>query len=130
MPPITHVLVTAVEGRLVPIPPSEGSAAGAAILTIEPGKVYRLPWSTYTRKRLAGGDLELVNAKTRKPRGKGEKPATPEEASVKVDLKITATGELDADQRPDTEINAERAKAAELEAKKNAAAPTSDGKDR
>lgn len=53
----THVFVTAAEGREVPIPPSEGSAPGAMLLRCKPGKVYRLMWSTYTRRRILAGDL-------------------------------------------------------------------------
>lgn len=124
--PITHVLVTAAEGRLVPVPPSELSVSGAPVATIEAGKVYRLPWSTYTRRRLASGDLLLVDAKSKKP----TKSTDPSAAAVGVDLKLAADGSVDEDQRPDEVINAASTKAAELEAKKAAAATTpAPGKD-
>lgn len=53
----THIYVTAAEGREVPVPPSEASAPGAQLLKCLPGKVYVLPNSTYTRRRLLSGDL-------------------------------------------------------------------------
>lgn len=110
----THVFVTAAEGRLVPIPANEGSAPGAALLKCEAGKLYRLPWSTYTRKRIAGGDLVLVN------RG-GTKVDSPEAAAAPDVLKVDDAGAIAADQRPDEIINAEadaREKAAVATAKR------------
>lgn len=58
---ITHIFVTAAPGREVPIPAGEATAPGGALLRCVPGKVYRLPWSTYTRKRVASGDLVLAD---------------------------------------------------------------------
>ncbi len=58
----TFIFVTAALGREVPIPAGEGTAPGGTQLRCTPGKTYRLPYSTYTRKRIAGGDLLLVNA--------------------------------------------------------------------
>lgn len=57
----THVFVTAAEGRKVPIPSNEASAPGAALLLCEPGKVYRLPYTTHTRRRITSGDLVLTD---------------------------------------------------------------------
>ncbi len=58
---ITHIFVAAAIGREVPIPTAEATAPGGALLRCLPGKVYRLPYSTYTRKRVASGDLFLVD---------------------------------------------------------------------
>jgi hypothetical protein len=58
----THIFVTAEPGRLVPVPLSEASAPGATLLKCEEGKLYRVPWSTYTRRRIAAGDLAMVDA--------------------------------------------------------------------
>ncbi len=57
----TFIFVTAGPDRQVPIPADEGSSPGGMQLRCTPGKVYRLPYSTYTRKRLASGDLLLTN---------------------------------------------------------------------
>lgn len=59
--PITHVFVTAAEGREVPIPQNEATAPGSELLRVKHGAVHRVPYSTFTRKRLASGDLLLVN---------------------------------------------------------------------
>lgn len=56
-----YVFVTAAEGREVPVPPNEASAPGATMLRCLPGKVYRLPWTTYTRRRITSGDLILCS---------------------------------------------------------------------
>jgi hypothetical protein len=55
------VFVTAAPGRVVPIPASDGAAAGAAILLVEPGSVYRVKWSAYVRRRIPSGDLSLTD---------------------------------------------------------------------
>lgn len=58
---IKHLFVTAALAREVPIPTSEATAPGGELLRCLPGKVYRLPNTTYTRKRLASGDLLLCD---------------------------------------------------------------------
>lgn len=135
MPPITHVFVT-VPGpsdkdprqtdRRVPVPPSEAAGAGGAMLILEPGKLYVLPWTTYTRKRIKGGDLELVT--------KDGKPAKdPAEASAPSSTKLEADGTVAKDQRTDAEINEaaakEAAKAAIDKSPPSAKAPTFDTTD-
>lgn len=57
----THVFVTAAEGREVPMPQNEVSAPGGVLLRCLPGKRYRVPWTTYTRRRINSGDLVLVD---------------------------------------------------------------------
>lgn len=54
---ITYMFVTAAVGREVPIPSGEATAPGGVLLRCLPGKVYRVPYSTYVRKRIAAGDL-------------------------------------------------------------------------
>lgn len=56
----SHVFATAAPGREVPIPTSEATAPGAALLRCFPGKVYRLPYSSYLRRRVISGDLILT----------------------------------------------------------------------
>lgn len=58
----THVFVSAAEGREVPIPTSEATAPGAQLLKCRHGRVYRLPWSTYTRRRINATDLYLTDS--------------------------------------------------------------------
>lgn len=57
----THVFVTAAEGREVPMPQNEVSAPGGVLLRCLPGKRYRVPWTTYTRRRINSGDLLLID---------------------------------------------------------------------
>lgn len=135
--PITHVFVIAAEGRLVPVPPSEATAAGASLLTLkaseEKGKplVYVLPWTTYTRRRIGGGDLFLTDRS-------GTKVGSPDKARAD-GIKLEADGTVATDQRPDEEINkaaAEERAAADAKAAKHAelergkVAPPAPGKDR
>jgi hypothetical protein len=105
MPPITHVFVTVPTGRLVPVPANEGTGAGGRLLMCEPGKVYCQPWSTYTRKRIAGGDFALATRD-------GSPARTREEASASASTLRDDSGAVAADQRTDATINAEAAKAA------------------
>ncbi len=100
MNPLTHVFVTVPVGRLVPVPASEARAVGAVVLLCEPGKVYALPWSTYTRRRLKTGDFILSNQG-----GTAVKDA--ESARASSTIKIAADGAIDSDQRTDAQINAE-----------------------
>jgi hypothetical protein len=114
----THVFVTAAEGRLVPVPPNEASAPGSVLLKCEAGKVYRLPWSSYVRRRILAGDLLLCNQW-----GTKVSDASAAEAPV---VKLDDTGAVAADQRADEII------LAELEAKAAAKLPkfdTSDAKE-
>lgn len=60
--PITHVRITAADGRMVPFPASEVSAPGGDQLRAVAGKRYRVPFTTYSRKRIASGDVVLVDA--------------------------------------------------------------------
>jgi len=101
---ITHVFATVPAGRLVPIPASEASAAGGAVLLCAPGKLYCLPWTTYTRRRINGGDLVLCNSG-----GTAVKDAAA--ASAPASTKLAPDGTVDTDQRSDAEINAAAAKA-------------------
>lgn len=57
----THVFVTAADGREVPMPQNEVSAPGGVLLRCVAGKRYRVPWTTYTRRRINSGDLILVD---------------------------------------------------------------------
>lgn len=124
------VFVIAAEGREVPIPPSEAAAAGGTLVRIRADKGadgkpkrFALPWTTYTRKRIAAGDLILVDA--------DGKPAKDRHAAAApADVKAAPDGSVDADQRPDAVINAEAAaksaaadKRAELERAKSSTTP-------
>lgn len=116
----THVFVTVPEGRIVPVPRAEAAAAGGALLKAEPGKLYALPWSTSTRRRIAAGDLVLVDRD-----GKPVKHA--HESAAPADIKLAPDGSVDADQRSDQEI----AKEAVAKAARAHRFDTSDtGKDR
>lgn len=114
MPPVTHVFVKVPEPktedelpREVPLPAGEGAAAGGMLAKATPGKLWRVMWSTYTRKRITGGDFVLVT--------KAGKPAKNErEADASGFVRIAPDGSVDDDQRSDEEI----AKATELEAAK------------
>lgn len=121
MPP-THVFVTAAEGRLVPVPPNEASAPGSTLLKCEPGKVYRLPWTTYTRKRINAGDLVLCNMY-------GTRVATVEAAAAKSAVKTDDTGAVATDQRADETIRAELEKQAKADAKPEPKFDTTDAKE-
>lgn len=57
----THIYVTAAEGREVPFPPSEVSAPNGVLLRALPGKAYRVPYTTYTRKRINSGDAIMCD---------------------------------------------------------------------
>lgn len=107
MSALTHVFCKVPEGREVPIPANEASSAGGGVLRCLPGKVYKLAWTTYTRRRILGGDLILTNQG-------GTKVDSPEAARAAATVKVDGDGAVDADQRPDDEINAaaavERAK--------------------
>lgn len=110
MSPITHVFAIVAEGRKVPIPANEASSAGGGLLCCVPGKVYKLPWSTYTRRRINAGDLFLSNQG-------GTKVSTPLEAKASASIKVDADGAVASDQRTDEQINTEAAKAAKPETK-------------
>ena len=58
---ITHVRVTAAEGREVPIAAATATAPGGDLLRIKPGDTVRLPWDGYVRRRWNAGDLVLLN---------------------------------------------------------------------
>jgi hypothetical protein len=136
MSQITHVFVIVPEGREVPIPQSEGSSAGGGVLIAKPGKQYAVRWTTYTRKRINAGDFILTDAK-------GAKVKEAHDARAPETIKLAPDGTVDADQRPDDEINKEAearaaadAKRAELDAARAHRTPharetfdTSDGKD-
>jgi hypothetical protein len=87
MPPITHIFATVPEGRECPIPPSEANAPGAALLVCRPGKVYRLPYTTFTRRRVLGGDLVLSNRR-------GTKVDAAEHARSDEPLELDETGAI------------------------------------
>lgn len=55
MPP-THIFVTAPEGRLTPINPTDGSD-GAGLLYVEHGRTTRVKYSADVRRAIADGDL-------------------------------------------------------------------------
>ncbi len=104
----THVFVTVPEGRLVPVPRSEASAAGGGLLKAAPAKLYALPWTTFTRRRIAAGDFVLVD--------RDMKPVkSPSAAAAPTDIKLAPDGTVDADQRSDEELAKESvAKASRL----------------
>lgn len=56
MPP-THITVTAPEGRLVPIHPSDGTDPSGMLLHVEAGTVCRVRYSQSTRRAINRGDL-------------------------------------------------------------------------
>jgi hypothetical protein len=110
MTAITHVFCTVPEGRLVPIPAGEASSAGGGLLRCVPGKVYKLRWTTYTRRRIIAGDLILSNQG-------GTKVKTAELARAAAAIKVDGEGAVAADQRDDDEINrtAKASKAAQFD---------------
>ena len=57
----THIFVRARPGRTVPVHPNAASGAGGTLLLCVEGKIYRLPYTTETRKRITAGDLELCD---------------------------------------------------------------------
>lgn len=64
----THVFVSAAPGRLCPIAPSDATAPGGRLLICTPDEVYRLPSTSYVRRRIAAGDLIVVpEPKTERP---------------------------------------------------------------
>lgn len=98
------VFVTVPEGRIVPIPPQEGGAAGGALLRCLPSdadakRVYALPWTTNTRRRINSGDL-ILSTRDGKPVKTRELAAAPD------GVKLSHDGTVAADQRSDEEINA------------------------
>lgn len=116
MPRPTHVFVTVPKptkedptDRRVPVPMSEARTAEGLLIAV-PGKVYALPWSTSTRKRINGGDFVL--SKRDGSRAKNEV-----EAAADPNTKLGPDGAVAEDQRSDDEINAaEAAKAKAAEA--------------
>ena len=82
MPQPTHILVTAMPGREAPFAAGEASAPRA-----KAGKVYRVAYSTSTRKRITSGDLALVNRH-------GQRVTELEHANAPDDIEIDETGAL------------------------------------
>ncbi len=72
----TSVTVTAAEGRIVPIAPSDATAPGGRLLMVNPGDVVELPNSSYVRRRIAAGDLVVVapSSSSSAPRKPATKP--------------------------------------------------------
>lgn len=60
MPHLTHVTVTAPEGRRTPIHESDGKA-GTEQLQVVPGIVDRVRWSRLTSRAVGRGDLILCD---------------------------------------------------------------------
>lgn len=87
MSQLTHIFVTAAEGREVPVPAGDASSPGGVLLRCLPGKVYRLPYSGYTRKRITAGDLIPCNLY-------GTKVADVETAAADANPEAYETGEL------------------------------------
>jgi hypothetical protein len=56
MPP-THILVTAPEGRLCPIHPSDGGDDAGGLLYVMHGRVTRVKYSQDVRRSIKDGDL-------------------------------------------------------------------------
>jgi len=85
------VFVIVPEGREVPIPATEATAAGGAALRCKPAakgaaaRVYRLPWSTYTRRRVNAGDLVLCDRQ-------GRKVASAASAAAPAELELAPDG--------------------------------------
>jgi hypothetical protein len=123
MPPITHVFVEVPKPtekdpaeRLVPIPANEATAAGGEQLRCVPGKIYRLPYSSFTRRRITAGDLSLVN------KG-GTKVKVLKDADASGFVRLEPDGTVSKDQRTDEQVAKEDAeKAAAAKAKADASA--------
>jgi hypothetical protein len=98
MAKVTHVFVTVPEGRIVPVPSNEATAAGGTLLRCGHGKVYCLPWSTFTRRRIPSGDLVLSNSA-------GSKVTSIEAARAPANTRLEPDGSVSTDQRTDAEIN-------------------------
>lgn len=78
-----YIFVVAAEGREVPIPRNQASAAGARLLICKPGEVHRLPYGSFVRRRLASGDLRLTD--------RTGKPVNELAAAVAPDVELEAT---------------------------------------
>lgn len=89
MSQLTHIFVTVPEGREVPVPAGDASAPGGVLLRCMPGKVYRVPYSGYTRKRLRMDDFIPCNAR-------GTKVPELEQANAGTDPEAYETDELGA----------------------------------
>jgi hypothetical protein len=61
MATITHVLVTAPEGRRTPVAPEDGIAPGGHQLVVTSDVVVRVGWSQTTYRSHKRGDLILCN---------------------------------------------------------------------
>jgi hypothetical protein len=75
----THVTVTAPEGRMTPIHPSDGIDHAGVRMVVEAGTVRRVRWSQTTRRAWNRGDLILCNMD-------GSRVATPELAAAPREL--------------------------------------------
>lgn len=67
MPKPETVLVTAAPGRIVPIAAHVATAPGGRLLLINPGDEVELPYESSVRRRLAAGDLVIVEPKSLPP---------------------------------------------------------------
>jgi hypothetical protein len=61
MKPITHVTVTAPEGRKTPIPPEDGIEPGGGLMHVQPGFVRRVRYSHATLRAIDRRDLFLCD---------------------------------------------------------------------
>lgn len=77
----THVFVTAAPGREVPMPKRQVAAAGARTLRVKSGTVQRVPYTSYTRRRIARGDLLLVDRAGAAAKNISDAAAPPQVAS-------------------------------------------------
>lgn len=60
-PPLTHVLVTAPEGRSTPVCEKDGREPGGAQLVVVAGEIRRVKFSHTTIRSVNRGDLILCN---------------------------------------------------------------------
>lgn len=55
------VIVTAPEGRATPLHRTTGRLPGGGLLIVNPGEEVEVPHDSYVRRRIARGDLVIVN---------------------------------------------------------------------
>lgn len=115
MPP-THILVTAPEGRMTPIAPSDGTDPGRPVLLVDHGSVCRVRYSAEVRRSIARGDLLLCRLEQR-ARELALRPAN--------DLEAAAAPKSLEEYFPDSDrelVAGDRVNFAELDAKRKARA--------
>lgn len=92
---VTHVFVTPTESgdgsRVVPVHPSHAVGAGGnGVLLCKEGKVYRVAYTTETRKRITAGDFVLCN-RDGEPVAELAEASAPNEVPLDEDASVSPT---------------------------------------